>query len=82
MSKSYWQTVSVRTENDRKAIKSYFRGLCDEYTPESAAVLCDAATDREKKLRVVMVDSEGVKRIATLSRNKREDVINIKRAAA
>lgn len=79
MSKSYWQKMSVRTAGDQKAIKSYFHGFCDDMTVESAEVLCDKETDCEKKLRAVMVDVDGTKRVATLSRNKRENVVKLER---
>lgn len=81
MSKSYWQTMSVRTDADRRAVKAWFAPVCNDMTPESAEVLCDKATDREKKARAVMVDADGVKHIATRSLGK-TFYIDIKRADA
>lgn len=81
MSKSYWQEMSVRSDADRQAIKNWFAPICNDMTPESAEVLCDKATDREKKARAVMIDADGVKHIATRSLGK-TFYIDIKRADA
>ena len=65
MSKSYWLDVYIGTPNAKAAVKSWFAPLCDDMTPESAEILCDKITDREKKLRAVMVDKDGKRRTAT-----------------
>lgn len=81
MTKSYWQRMSVRTDGDRQAVKSWFSPLCDDMTPESAEVLCDKQTDREKKARAMMVDADGVKHIATRTLGGKTFSIAIRRAA-
>ncbi len=60
MSKSYWQTMMTEGENSQRAIKSWFSPLIDEdMTVSRAEVLCDKATDREKKARVFATDKDG-----------------------
>lgn len=71
MSKSYWQKMSVRTDRDREIVKSWFAGSCDGMTAESAEILCDKETDREKKLRAVMIDEEGTKYLVTRTLGKK-----------
>ena len=51
-------------------------------TPESAEILCDKQTDREKKLRAVMVDADGVKHIATRTLGGKTFTISIAKAKA
>lgn len=65
MSKSCWLTMSTHTERDKQAIKSWFAPICNEMTVESAEVLCDKVTDREKKLKAIMVDKDGTRKIVT-----------------
>lgn len=65
MSKSYWMGVACRTQGQKDAIKRWFSPLCDDMTPESAEILIDKVTDREKKIRAVMVDKDGKRRTAT-----------------
>jgi len=57
--KSYWQSIFVGSERARDAVKSWFDPMCDGMTPYKAEVLCDKATDREKKVRAFMTDAEG-----------------------
>lgn len=58
--KSYWQAMSLSSDGDKQACKSWFSMLCDDdMTPYKAEVLCDIETDREKKLRVFMTDAAG-----------------------
>ena len=58
--KSYWQAVSLSSDHDKAAAKSWFTFLCDDdMTPYEAEVLLDIETDREKKLRVFMTDAAG-----------------------
>lgn len=60
MSKSYWQSMSIRTARDQEACKAWFSPVCDDdMKVERADVLCDEATDREKKARAVMVAPDG-----------------------
>ena len=61
MAKSYWQKMACSTDYDRAALKSWFDPWAEDLTPESAEILCDIETDREKKLRVIMVDKTGAK---------------------
>lgn len=71
MSKSTWMPVSVDGEHSQAAVKSWFSPLCDAMTVESAEILCDNETDREKKIRALMVDKDGKRRwaIRTTGRN-------------
>lgn len=58
--KSYWQAMSLYSDGDKAAAKSWFSPLCDDdMTPYKAEILCDVETDREKKLRVFMTDGAG-----------------------
>lgn len=58
--KSYWQAMSLSSDGDKEAAKSWFSMLCDDdMTPYKAEILCDIETDREKKLRVFMTDAAG-----------------------
>lgn len=59
--KSYWQSMVCETDSHKAAIKSWFGFCADGLTPEGADVLCDKETDREKKVRAIMVDASGVK---------------------
>lgn len=77
--KSYWQKMGCRTERDKIAIKSWFDPFADDLTPESADILCDIETDREKKLRVVMVDADGAKFRLTRTIGKRGTTIKRER---
>lgn len=65
MTKSYWLGMVVDNPAAQQAVKSWLMGLVDGMTCESADVLCDAETDREKKLRAVMVDAKGKRRLFT-----------------
>lgn len=69
MSKSYWQPMRV-TDADHAALRAWFAPLANDMTPYEAGVLCDIATDREKKLRVYMRDAEGVVYEFTRTRGK------------
>jgi hypothetical protein len=73
--KSYWQRMACRTERDKVALKSWFSPFGDDMTPESAEALCDIETDREKKLRVIMVDGDGVKHVLTRTFGKKTTTI-------
>lgn len=70
MKKSYWMAVATRTERSKKAVLSWFSPVCDGMTVESAEVLCDIETDREKKIKAVMVDTNGKRKIATRTMGK------------
>lgn len=65
MSKSYWMGVATHTDRQRQAVLSWFSGLCDGMTVASAEVLCDKETDREKKLKAVVVDANGKRHLAS-----------------
>jgi hypothetical protein len=59
MKKSYWQSVSIHDDRSKEALHSWFRGMSEGMTPCKAEVLCDIETDREKKLRAIMTNSDG-----------------------
>lgn len=60
MSKSYWQSVNVRGAGPQEAVKSWFGIMADETdVVNDADILCDKATDREKKIRAVLTNKEG-----------------------
>jgi len=82
MSKSYWQAVSLRTERDKKAILSYFGVLAEGMTPYKAEILCDKATDNEKKLRAFMTDVEGQKHQLERNLGRSSYSISVKKIAA
>jgi hypothetical protein len=63
--KSYWMGVSTITDREKQSVLSWFMPLCSGMAVESAQILCDVATDREKKIKAVMVDDQGVRRMAT-----------------
>jgi hypothetical protein len=65
MSKSYWVVVTTRTDRQQQAMLSWFNGMCDGMKIESAEVLCDKETDREKKIKAVVVDTDGRRHVAT-----------------
>ena len=64
MAKSYWQSVTCDGPRSQEAIKSWFFPMCDNMTAVKAEVLCDIATNKEKKLRALMQDSDGKQRWA------------------
>lgn len=57
--KSYWQSVYLGNDGSKEACKSWFMPLCEGMTPYKAEILCDIATDREKKIRAFMTDAAG-----------------------
>ena len=57
--KSYWQKMAVDGDRAQEVIRSWFRPLAEGMTAYKAEVLCDAVTDREKKIRAFMTDAEG-----------------------
>jgi len=59
MAKSYWQEVYVDGHNAKEAVKSWFAPMCEGMTPYKAELLCDIDTDREKKIRAFMTDTDG-----------------------
>ncbi len=61
MAKSYWQSMVCDGPRSHAAIKSWLAPMCDAMTPLKAEVLCDIATDKEKKMRVLMQDENGKK---------------------
>ena len=77
MAKSYWMGVCTDTDHHKIAVRSWFSPLCDEMTVVSAEILCDAETDREKKIRAVMMDAGGKRHIATRT-NGRNYSISLK----
>lgn len=71
--------VACDTPSQKSAIRSWFSPFCDDMEPESAEVLCDRDTDREKKLRAIMIDRDGGKRVATRTAGKRNTTVTIER---
>lgn len=65
--KSYWQKMFVGTDAAKDACLSWFSPVCDGMTVESAEVLCDIETDREKKVKAIVRDQDGTRRLATRS---------------
>lgn len=60
MSKSYWQAVNVRGGGPQEAVKSWFGIMADATdVVTDAAILCDKATDREKKIRATLTSEKG-----------------------
>jgi len=57
-SKSYWMGACVDGKNSQEAVKSWFGSLADGLTAYKAEILCDVATDREKKIRAFMTDAD------------------------
>ena len=60
----YWQAMCCDTVRE-ETIKRIFSPLCDDMEPESCDVLCDTKTDREKKVRAIMVNKDGERKLAT-----------------
>jgi hypothetical protein len=75
--KSYWMPVLADTPHRQTAILSWFRPLCDGYTVESAEILCDIETDREKKIRAVVRDQKGNRKLATRTLGGRQSTIKL-----
>ena len=76
-SKSYWMPLSVRTADDKEAVKSHFMGMLDNAEVLSARVLICKTTDREKKLEVA-VREDGRVMVATLNNTRRGGTITYK----
>lgn len=57
--KSYWQEGYLGDASSKAAVKSWFGTLCEGMIPYKAEILCDVATDREKKIRAFMTNEEG-----------------------
>lgn len=74
MSKSYWQRMACDGPHSREAILSWLSPVCDGMTPLRADILCDTVTDREKRLRVLVVDQKGVERWANRTFGKRYSI--------
>jgi hypothetical protein len=58
-SNSYWQEGYVGSDKAKDDIKSWFGSMADDLTPYKAEILCDAETDREKKIRAFMTSADG-----------------------
>lgn len=78
MAKSYWQSMVCDGPRSHEAIKSWLSPMCDDMTPLKAEVLCDIATDKEKKLRVTLQDKSGKKLLAIRTFGKRSSSITLK----
>lgn len=81
LAKSEWTGVSVLTDRDKAAVKSWFGFLVKDMTPEKAEILCDIETDREKKIRAVMVDDKGKRFIATRTMGRKTYSVSLRPAA-
>lgn len=82
MAKSYWQAMCCSSPRDKEAVKSFFAGTCDDMEPECCDVLCDTQTDREKKVRAVMLRKDGGRVIATRTLGRKQFSIHLKPAPA
>lgn len=78
--KSYWMGVACSSDRQKANVRSWFSPLCDKMTVESAEILCDIETDREKKIRAVVVDESGKRHIAERTRGGRKFSISLKAA--
>lgn len=58
-SKSYWLEAYIGSDRAKDDVKTWFYPLCDGMTPYKAEILCDIETDREKKIRAFMTDTDG-----------------------
>lgn len=70
MPKSYWMGVACSSDHQRNNIRTWFSPLCDDMTVERAEILCDAETDREKKIRAFVVDKTGKRFVAVRTRGR------------
>jgi hypothetical protein len=80
--RSYWQSCAADTDRARDAIRSWFAPLSDGMTPYQAEILCDAATDAEKRLRAFMTDDSGARFQFERSRGRRSTAISMRRIAS
>ncbi len=76
--KSQWTEIWCGSPESRAAALSWFQPVCDGMTPEKVEILCDIETDREKKIRGIMVDDKGVRRMATRTLGTRQYTISLK----
>jgi len=56
--RSYWQSLSLESEDAKVVCKSWFAPMCEGMTPYKAEILFDVTTDKEKKLRAFMIDGD------------------------
>lgn len=68
--KSYWTPVCSDGERHQAVIKTWFAPLCDDMTVERAEILCDVETDREKKIRIFVIDKGGKRHVAIRTRGR------------
>lgn len=68
--KSYWMGVACSSDQQKAAVRSWFAPLCDDMIPESAEILFDIETDREKRMKAVMVDKDGRRRVAIRTKGR------------
>ena len=80
MAKSEWNPVWLGDDKSKTAVLSWFRPFCDDMIPEKAELLVDIDTDREKKIRAVMIDKDGKRRIAMRTLGAKTYTISLKRA--
>ncbi len=76
--KSQWTEVWCDSPASKAAALSWFRPVCDGMTPEKVEILCDIETDREKKIRAVMIDKDGTRRVAYRTLGTRNYTISLK----
>lgn len=57
--KSYWQEAYIGSDTAKENVKSWFGCMAEGMTPYKAELLCDSATDRNKKIRSFMTNAEG-----------------------
>lgn len=80
MAKSYWQSMRCSTPRDKEAIKLFFAPLCDGMEPESCDILCDTQTDRERKIRAIMITKTGERKRATRTLGRKQFSVSLEAA--
>lgn len=77
MSKSYWMSVITDTDAQKSAVLSWLSPLCDDMQVESAEILCDGKTDQEKKIKAVVIDADGRRRVATRTKGAKHYTLTL-----
>lgn len=75
--RSQWTKIWCGSPETKAAALSWFHPVCDGMTPEDVEILCDVETDREKKIRAVMVDEHGMRRLAIRTLGKKQYTIRL-----
>lgn len=59
MKKSEWSSVAIDGPRSQATIKSWFASMADDMAVTKAEILCDIATNREKKIKILATNVEG-----------------------